>query len=364
MTKRESNILKCVAIMLMLFHHLFMYANWPGFPELAYGPLLSTPELLANFGKMGNVCVSIFVFVTAYGTTVSYRDRNMDNGHAIMEKSTRRMVKLLFNFQFVYIIFYALCPLGGSNWLTFYSSSRLENLAFAIIDFFGLSYIFDTPTYNSSWWYMSLAITLIFLVPWAIKFFRRYGVMALLAATLLGYYLDTYFEFIHYLPCVFVGIVLADRKLLERIKEWGEKAGPLLRHIAAGLCGVTAFILMWYLPKTDWYVKGLSEAAICCGIAILVVLGPSKTSGLKKAAEFVGKHSMNMYFVHVFIFDTWFEDFTYSLKSPALIFSFLFISSLALSLAIEKLKSFVHLDHLAELAANKLCTRLRCTATI
>ena len=37
MTKRESNILKCVAIMLMLAHHLFMYAAEPGFPELIYG---------------------------------------------------------------------------------------------------------------------------------------------------------------------------------------------------------------------------------------------------------------------------------------------------------------------------------------
>ena len=121
---------------------------------------------------------------------------------------------------------------------------------------------------------------------------------------------------------------------------------------------------MWRLPDTDWYIKGLSEAAICCGLSLATVLGLGKMPGVNRTAEFVGKHSMNMYFVHVFIFDTWFEDFTYSLKSPALIFSFLFISSLTLSLAIEKLKSFVHLDHLAELAANKLCTRLRCTATI
>ena len=77
MTKRESNILKCLAIMLMLCHHLFMYANWPEFYTLAYGPLFSTSDLLAHFGKMGNACVSIFIFVTAYGTAVSYRRRDM-----------------------------------------------------------------------------------------------------------------------------------------------------------------------------------------------------------------------------------------------------------------------------------------------
>ena len=139
MTKRESNILKCAAIMLMLAHHLFMYADQPDFPQLIYGPLLSNPWRLASFGQLSKLCVTIFVFITAYGTTRSYLADNMEDESRIVEKSTGRLVKLLVNFQFVYIIAFALCPLGGKNWLTLYSPSRLENLFFALCDFMGLS---------------------------------------------------------------------------------------------------------------------------------------------------------------------------------------------------------------------------------
>ena len=79
MTKRESNILKCVAIMLMLFHHLFMYAAEPYYPALVYGPLLSNPWRLASAGQLSKLCVTLFVFVTAYGTTKSYLRDDMSN---------------------------------------------------------------------------------------------------------------------------------------------------------------------------------------------------------------------------------------------------------------------------------------------
>ena len=137
MTKRDSNILKCLAIILMLCHHLFMYVNWPGFYTLAYGPLFSTPELLAHFGKMGNACVSIFVFVTAYGTSVSYRHRDMQDGYALMEKSTERLIKLLVNFQFVYIIAFALYGDRIEKQDMAYAVLVSEVLPLPLVGFFG-----------------------------------------------------------------------------------------------------------------------------------------------------------------------------------------------------------------------------------
>ena len=150
MTKRDSNILKCVAILLMLAHHLFMYADQPDFPALVYGPLLNTPARLAAFGQLSKLCVTIFVFVTAYGTTMRYQGDGMMDARAIMASSTRRWVKLLASFQLVYIIAFALCPLGGKSWFTLYSPSRLENLVFAFFDFMGVSFITNLPSYNSS----------------------------------------------------------------------------------------------------------------------------------------------------------------------------------------------------------------------
>ena len=220
MTKRESNILKCVAILLMLAHHLFMYADQPDFPPLVYGSLLNTPARLAAFGQLSKLCVTIFVFVTAYGTAMSYRGDGMEDDRAVMAISTRRWVKLLASFQLVYLIAFALCPLGGKSWFTLYSPSRLENLFFALLDFLGLSYIIATPSYNSAWWYMSLAVTLVLVLPWLIKLCRRYGFYLLLPGVLLVRWLNVEFVLFRYLLIILLGILLAEYGTVERVKDW------------------------------------------------------------------------------------------------------------------------------------------------
>ncbi len=51
--------------------------------------------------------------------------------------------------------------------------------------------------------------------------------------------------------------------------------------------------------------------------------------------QYVGKHSMNMYLTHTFIFGYFFHDFIYGFKFPILIFLALFTTSLLLSICIE-----------------------------
>lgn len=348
MTKRESNIIKCVAIMLMLFHHLFMYAAEPDFPPLVYGPILRNQWLLASAGQLSKLCVTLFVFVTAYGTARSYGADNMENCGRLMEKSARRLARLLVNFQFVYIIAFILCPLGGKSWLTLYSPSPLENLAFAFFDFMGLSYILQTPSYNSAWWYMSFAITLVLLLPWLIKLCRRMGAYVLLPGLLLVRWLDVEFVLARYMLITLLGIVLAEYGVLERIKDFYlqspifRKAGVLL------LClGITGAVSVLWLRAGD-NLLDIYEAMLCLPVVLLVLLIPGRIPYLRDATEFVGRHSMNMFFIHAFIYQNWFYDFTYSLKYPVLIYMFLFASSLAASVLIEQLKKGLKIGSLAD----------------
>ena len=71
----------------------------------------------------------------------------------------------------------------------------------------------------------------------------------------------------------------------------------------------------------------------------LAVVGLSRLFNWNMSGlAFVGKHSMNMYLIHTFIFGYFFHDFIYSFKYPILIFIVLLIVSLLLSIAIEFLK--------------------------
>lgn len=358
MTKRETNICKCVAILMMFAHHLFMYADQADYPALVYGPLLSTPGRLAAFGQLCKLCVTIFVFATAYGTTKSYKADSMTDHRAIMALSTRRWIKLMVSFQFVYIIAFALCPLGGKNWFTLYSPSRLENLVFAFFDFMGISYIIGTPSYNSSWWYMSLAVTFIFIMPLLIKLCRRYGFFVLLPEILLVRWLNVEWVIYRYLLPAVVGTLMAEYDMIEKARGFYLKAKlPVKALVYAGIFAVLALGSALWLRAGDGLLD-IYETVLLLPVCFLSLLTVARIPGIRKIAEFIGKHSMNMYFFHAFIYQNWFYDFTYSLRYPALIFLFLLGSTLVFSILVESLKRLLRTDRFIGLVSDKLCALL------
>lgn len=67
----DSNALKGIAILMMLWHHLFYYSNG-SFNDIyinGYG-LAKTSALACK------VCVAIFVFVSGYGLMEKYKDQH------------------------------------------------------------------------------------------------------------------------------------------------------------------------------------------------------------------------------------------------------------------------------------------------
>lgn len=361
MTKRESNILKCLAILLMLAHHLFMYADQPDFPELVYGPLLNTPGRLAAFGQLCKLCVTIFVFITAYGTTRTYRDDDMRDHHQIISVSIRRWIKLLISFQMVYILAALLCPLGGKSWFTLYSSSRLENLVFAFFDFMGISFIINTPSYNSSWWYMSLAVTFILVMPLLIKLCRRYGFFILLPEILLVRWFEVNWVMYRYLLPVMVGILMAEYDVLEAVRAAYKRGGLLIKAgIYIGIFAVLGLGSMLWLRAGEGLLD-IYETVLLLPVLLLTLLVLARIPFVNGVAEFIGRHSMNMFLVHAFIYQNWFHDFTYSLRYPVVIFLFLLGSSLLFSVLVEGLKKLLHFDrrvsHLSDWASRLLLPR-------
>lgn len=80
-TVEKTNLCKGVAILIMLFHHLFFRPeSWPLY---FYKIKLGSIPLIGYIASQGKICVSIFVFLSAYGLTLSVR-KNCDkiNGGA------------------------------------------------------------------------------------------------------------------------------------------------------------------------------------------------------------------------------------------------------------------------------------------
>lgn len=68
--------------------------------------------------------------------------------------------------------------------------------------------------------------------------------------------------------------------------------------------------------------------------------------------RYLGKHSMNMYLVHTFIFAYFFKEFIYGFKYPVLIFLALLATSLLTSIVVEQLKRITRYNNLITKLSN------------
>lgn len=92
---------------------------------------------------------------------------------------------------------------------------------------------------------------------------------------------------------------------------------------------------------------------------VLIFLIVCKTTTLpkwvRKSFMFLGKHSMNIFLFHTFIFLYWFKDFIYFSRNPLIIFATLLIPCLIISMVIEKIKVIICFRKLNEYIENHLC---------
>jgi hypothetical protein len=158
-----------------------------------------------------------------------------------------------------------------------------------------------------------------------------------------------------YLLIVLLGILMAQNDTIEHIKSryFGAGLGKKLGILLLCLVCLGAVSVLWL--RVNEILLDIYEAAMCISLSLLVLLTVARVPGVNTAVEFVGRHSMNMFFIHAFIYQNWFSSLTYSFKYPVLIFLFLFVTSLLFSIVVEWLKKLLHVSALADKLSSKLC---------
>ena len=85
-------------------------------------------------------------------------------------------------------------------------------------------------------------------------------------------------------------------------------------------------------------------------ILVLVMVIVYKNIQLKKplynALIFIGKHSMNIFLFHTFIFYYWFRDEIYASHNPLIIFLLLLSTCIIISIILEYIKRIIHFETL------------------
>lgn len=315
-----TNASKGMALMLILWHHLF-------YEKPESGWLVFQTALLAK------VCVGIYVILSGYGLAESIKHKKLD----IAAFFKRRLVKLYMNYWLIALIF---IPIG-----TLLMGRTLEGVfgEYAyfklLIQMLGLHmYTSVGYGYNATWWFMSLIIVLYAIFPLVFPLTKKFKLWFLaFCAVLLFVPIPLVNDWIF--PFA-VGVYLSQNDGFVRMFGWLQKQGNLRFAI---LLVLTVFVA-WY-RQNGWLFDSIRADTF---FGILLILWTTElvlVSGYaKKTLEFIGVHSFNIFLFHTFIYYYYFPNFIYSFQNPLLIFAVLLGICLLISVGIEAFKKKINFD--------------------
>lgn len=319
LTLQDTNVLKGLAICLMLIHHLFWIQNGL-FDDIQIGNLF----LVNQIGKMAKICVAFFVFLSGYGLMIQ-AERKGGVG-SLRNFYTHRFKKLFLNYWFIWLIF---VPISYFCFGMTFQNAYQTNVSWHLLaDLLGLhSLIFsDTYCYNPTWWFYSCIIVLYLLFPLMYKMMKKDPLSLLLLTLILSFLPIPFVDVIRFYIVAFaVGMWMVYAKIAppRRSVKW-----------------LTLLLMFLYAIGR---LFNSYPIMIDCLLTLLIVrcysmIEWSKT--VKRVMAFLGKHSMNIFLFHTFIFSFWFKDFVYASRNPILIFLTLLLSCLVISIVLEQIKKY------------------------
>lgn len=336
-SKEHSLIVKGVLIIFMLTHHLFL--NTAVYESKQLITLIHNLDNWENYVIFFKICVSGFVFISAYGIAEQISglySRDVEtSSKKMLGYAIGRWQHLWFSFVFIYILAILYTRFFTSSSITrLYSNEDGFSLGYILIDMLGLADWFSTPTLNVTWWYMPLAIFLIFLVPIFYIIYKKAGFLAIPFLLLLvgGMYGG------NYLRVALWGIICQNEKIFERLHAAGGTK-PKTLVIKFCICILAIVLLGSTTIHTGLWIRisGIWTFLIvyfCYEFITRIFL-------LREILKFFGKHSMNIFLIHTFIYYYWYQDFIYAFKWDVLIVVMLLFISLISSVAIEKVKEIL-----------------------
>jgi len=313
LSKDDTKVMKCIAIVCMLMHHLWCFPL-----RLAGAPLENLFTIFGisatiYIGFFGKICVSMFFFFGGYGVYKSYCGKKYD------------LVGKLKNLYFAYWkVFLIVIPIGflffanqGAYCQEQFIYTRFSN--FSAREFIS-NFIGFTSTYDREWWFLSsYAIALITfpLIRFVIdKFSARINLFLMLIVSLLVInvfpgiarnpnlgvlannfiYLKFFCQIAPYATCFWMGAVVARNGLFDRLND-AMKAHNLLNPAF----DVLTWVAIIFLRQSE-----LGDVFDIFYIPMLTVTGLDLINRIKlvrKGFILVGRQSTNMWLTHtVFIY--------------------------------------------------------------
>ena len=319
LSKSNSLILRGGGIIMMLIHHLFYVQN--GLYDDVH--LFGDHYLVQEIGIFCKLCVALFVFLSGYGLMISHKGKEIEP----LKFYKHRFKKLYFNYWFIWLIF---VPIGVFVFhRTFSEVYGSHVLVKAGLEFLGIYNLLGGLGYNPTWWFYSCIIVLYLLFPFLEKINRKWPYLFASAVMVLPLFafLPVVCSFARYLLPFVVGMWMASlpRETFDRIS---------IEQTVITLFGLAV------VRDFSGILIPIVDTLLCVGLALFVSKIKAPT-WMNKVFESLGKHSMNIFLFHTFIFYYWFTDIVYATRNPLAIFVELICICWGVSVVIEYVKKKV-----------------------
>ncbi len=340
-TIKHTQIAKGIAILLMLYHHLFVM---PDRIRSEYFSVLNTfvavwggvdvQSILANFCK---ICVCIFVFVSGIG--LYYSNKKIQGSFISQYKSMFfRALHFLINFWVIFLIF---IPIG----------IFMGVYKFNIIDI-GLAFLgMNTGVYTSEWWFVSCYLVLLFIFPCFnyllskqrlykkfIVIFIYFGIF-LAGRIIIKFFgsnvlLDNYFWYLEnfeVLSVFFIGMIFAKYNVYGKAVNffYNSKINIKIVSVIALIFSIVIRIVFSNNP-TSMKVDFIAVPLFVFSITTLLY-----DTSISQIFILFGKHSTNMWLSHTFWCYYFWQPIVFLPYISTAVYLWLVILSLGTSLIIN-----------------------------
>lgn len=324
MSKSETSILKGVAILLMVFLHLFLPRNSGLYDCLITIGGMPFPAILTRLANP----VPFFLFLSGYGLFAS----SMIGGG---KNNWTRVLNIYVHLWLIYLIF---IPIGTYIRPDFYPGSLpifLENALSWHCTYIGeqwflFPYILLMLSSKVIFtFYNKLRAIIVFMLSFSIYLITSIVLKFLGEDTLASYGMLFYNIFLTlYMLFPFTLGVLAYRgrwveKIKYKVSVWSVKIP---------LCGLWILMIVCII-KCAIPSSAFDPIYALIFILLFLTIPLKKTSN--KIVSYLGKHSMNMWLIHTWICVRLFQPEVYSLRWPILIYVLVILLSLGISIIIE-----------------------------
>ena len=349
--KSTTNIIKGIAVLLLLFHHLFLKND----RLIANGVVISDGvyNLLYAYIVQARICVWIFVFISGYGLAKSF-SKDEKCGKFIVH----HWLSLMKQWWIVMLFMAVIYQVFVGNLIDYYQHS----IKLFLLDVIEWNDFFDYPRILGSW-YLCFAQILIIIFPLLYIFCKKYGYLSLPIFYIVMQFIGDGINssgggaYIQYIPAAIGGIISAQYGIFEILlaKNQSNRIVTFLKGTIL-LMGIAILSEIRYRVTDTNYICSILAVFIVFGICLFTAKYICKLK-IKGILEFLGENSAILFMSNVFFYIE-LPQTIYFTHNAVGAYITLVLVCLMFALVIKQIIKILHYDDICKKIENYLLTKV------